>query len=125
MSSAALPADLVLRAQRRVLNLYAAVLGLMIIVIALLVAYAVHLGPLVGPGVETSFGLALAGLFIAGAIVAHVVDYTYRVWPEGRTFRPSFPGFFSDQGIANAIKVLILVAAAATIAYVIATLLVS
>lgn len=125
MSSAVLPADLVQRAQRRVLNLYATVLGLMIIVIALLVAYAVHLGPLVGPGVESSFGLALAGLFIAAAIIAHVVDYTYRVWPEGRTFRPSFPGFFSDQGVANAIKVLILVAAAATIAYVIATLLVS
>ena len=125
MSNATLTADLVHRVQRRVLNLYATVLGLMLIVIAVLVAYCVRLGPLVGPGVESSFGLALAGLFIAAAVIAHVVDFTYRVWPEGRTFRPSFPGFFTDQGIATAIKVLILVAAAATIAYVVATLIVS
>jgi len=111
------------RAQHRVLNLYAAVMLLMLLMIGLLVVYAIRLGPLVGPGVEESFGLAVALLFIASAVVVHVVDQTYRVWPAGRSVRPMFPGFITDRGLANALQILILVAAGAAIAYVIATLL--
>jgi hypothetical protein len=121
----ALPADLVARAQNRVLNLYAAVLLLMLVTIALLVVYCIQLGPLVGPGVENSFGLAVALLFLCAALVTHIVDRTYRVWPEGRGVRPMFPGFITDRGLANALTILVLVGAGIGIAYLIATLIVS
>ncbi len=122
-SPASVPADFVRRAQDRVLNLYAATILLMLVVIGILVAYCLRLGPLVGVGVERSFGLAVGLLFLCSALIVHVVDRTYRVWPEGRGVRPSFPGFYTARGYANAVKILILVAAAAAIAYVIATLL--
>lgn len=124
MSSAdGLSADLVTRTQHRVLNLYAAVTLLMLGAIGLLIVYAIRLGPLVGPGVESSFGFAVALLFLCSALIVHVVDRAYRVWPEGRGVRPAFPGFLTDRGLANGLQVLVLVAAAAAIAYVIATLL--
>jgi len=121
--SAVFPAGFVQRAQDRVLNLYAAVLILMLAAIALLVVYCIRLGPLIGPGVESSFGLACALLFLCSALIVHIVDRTYREWPEGRHVRPAFPGFITDRGLANVLKVLILVGAGAAIAYVIATLI--
>lgn len=121
-SSGALPADAVTRVRHRVLNLYAAVTLLMLGAIALLVVYSIRLGPLVGPGVENSFGFAVALLFLCAALIVHVVDRTYRVWPEGRGVRPAFPGFITDRGLVNGVKVLILVAASAAVAYVLATL---
>ena len=122
-SPASLPADFVHRAQDRVLNLYAATILLMLVAIGILVVYCIRLGPLVGVGVERSFGFAVALLFLCGALITHVVDRTYRVWPEGRSVHPAFPGFFTARGYANAVKILILVAAAAAIGYIIATLL--
>ncbi|MFZ0830271.1 MAG: hypothetical protein WCB18_08390 [Thermoplasmata archaeon] len=123
--SAALPAAFVHQVQDRVLNIYAAVLILMLATIGLLVVYCIQLGPLVGPGVEQSFGLAVALLFLCAAMIAHIVDRTYRVWPEGRSVHPTFPGFFTDRGVANFVKILVIVGAGATIAYVIATLITS
>ncbi len=122
-SPTVLPADFVRRAQDRVLNLYAATILLMLVTIAILVVYCLRLGPLIGVGVERSFGIAAGLLFLCAALIAHVVDRTYRVWPEGRSFRPSFPGFFTERGYANAAKILVLVAAAIAIGYIIATLL--
>jgi len=124
-SPTALPADFVTRAEHRVLNLYAAILILMLAVIALVSVYAIRLGPLVGPGVEESFGLAVALLFLCSAMLVHVVDRVYRVWPMGRGVTPMFPGFITARGAANALKILILVGAGAAIAYVLATLITS
>lgn len=122
-SSAALPADFVTRAEHRVLNVYAAIMLLMLVVIGLLIVYAIRLGPLLGPGVEESFGLAVALLFLCGALVVHVVDRVYRVWPMGRSIPTMFPGFITARGMANLVKVLIIVCAAAAVAYVLATLI--
>jgi hypothetical protein len=121
----ALPAALYTRAQHRVLNLYAAIVVLMLVAIALLTVYCIRLGPIVGPGVESSFGYAVALLFLCAALIAHVIDYTYRVWPGGRGVHPTFPGFVTERGTANFLQILILIAAGAAIAYVIATLLTS
>lgn len=126
MSSApALPADFVTREQHQVLNLYAAIMILMLAVIALLIVYSIRLGPLVGPGVEQSFGFAVALLFLSGALVAHVIDRVYREWPFGRNLRATFPGFITDRGLANGLKILVVVGAAVAIAYVLATVLTS
>jgi hypothetical protein len=124
-SASALPADFVSRTQHRVLNLYAATMFLMLILIALLIVYSIRLGPLTGPGVEQSFGFAVALLFFAGALLAHVIDRVYRVWPFGRSVTPTFPGFVTDRGLANLLKILVIVGAGAAIAYVIATLITS
>jgi hypothetical protein len=124
-SAPALPADFLTREQHRVLNLYATITILMLAVIALLIAYSIRLGPLVGPGIEQSFGIAVALLFLCGALIAHVIDRVYREWPFGRNVRPAFPGFITDRGLANGLKILVFVCAAAAIAYVIATVLTS
>jgi len=123
--STALPADFVRQVQDRVLNIYAAVLILMIATIGLLTLYCIRLGTLVGPGVEQSFGIAVALMFLCAAMITHIIDRTYRVWPEGRSVHPTFPGFFTERGAANFVKILILVGAGATIAYVIAVLITS
>jgi hypothetical protein len=120
-----LPGDFVTRVQHRVLNLYAAIMILMLLVIALLIVYAIRLGPLIGPGVEESFGFAIALLFLAAALLADVVDRVYRVWPMGRGVPTMFPGFITARGAANALTILVIVCAGAAIAYVIATLITS
>lgn len=125
MSSSALRIDMSPNLQNRVLNLYAAVILLMLVAIGVLVVYAIQLGPLIGPGVENSFGFALALLFLAAALIVHVVDRMYRVWPAGRSVRPAFPGFITDRGLARGLRILIVVAAGAAIAYVIALTLTS
>jgi hypothetical protein len=124
-SAPALPADFLTREQHRVLNLYGAIIVLMLALIGLLIVYTLRLGPLVGPGVEESFGFAVAMLFLSGALVAHVIDRVYREWPFGRNVHPVFPGFITDRGLANGLKILVFVCAAAAIAYVIATVLTS
>ena len=124
-SPTALSTDFVTRTQHRELNLYAAILILMLLVIAVLVVYAIRLGPLIGPGVEESFGLAVSLLFLCAAMITHVVDRVYRVWPFGRYVTPVFPGFITARGSANLLKVLVIVCAGAAIAYVIATLITS
>jgi hypothetical protein len=122
LSSPSLEPDLA-RVRARVLDVYTAVTVLMLLGIALLVGYVVHLGSLTAPGVQESFGLALALMFLMAAIVAHVVDRTYRVWPLGRRFRPTPPGPVTLEAEVRFVKLLILVLAAAAIAYVLGGLI--
>ena len=100
-----------------VLRLYLAVMLLMTVGIIVLVVYSIRLGPLVGPGVERSFGYALTLLFVQAAVLAHVVDYTYRVWPFGRRVHPTPPSPITTHTVANALKVVVFVAAVAAVAY--------
>jgi hypothetical protein len=118
-----LSGDFVTRVQHRVLNLYAAIMILMLAVIAVLIVYAIRLGPLIGPGVEESFGFAVALLFLCAALLVHVVDRVYRVWPMGRGTPTMFPGFITARGTANALTILVIVCAGAAIAYIVATLI--
>jgi hypothetical protein len=111
------------RVRDRVLDLYTAVTVLMLLGIAVLVAYVVRLGTLTGPGVQESFGLALALMFLMAAVVAHVMDRTYRSWPLGRRFRPAPPGPVTVEGEVRLLKVLVVVLAGAAIAYVLGGLI--
>jgi hypothetical protein len=122
LSSATAEVDLA-RVRARVLDLYTAITLLMLLGIAILVGYVVHLGNLTAPGVQESFGLALALMFLMAALVAHVVDRTYRVWPLGRRIRPTPPGPVTLEAQVRFVKILILVIAAAAIAYVLGGLI--
>ncbi len=106
------------RLRNRLLDLYTAITVLMLLGIAVLVVYAFSLGPLTSPGAEQSFGYALALMFLMGAVIFHLVDKTYRVWPLGRRFRPTWPGYVSVQSEIRFFKILVVVAAGAAIAYV-------
>ena len=110
------------RAQATVLRLYQTIAVLMLLVIGALALYSFKLGPLVGPGVEESFGIAVALMFLCAAMLIHLVDRTYRVWPEGRRVRPPVPAMVTDRSIAFGLKLLLVVLVGASIAYVIATL---
>ena len=109
---------------RRVLSLYQAITVLMLLGIGGLALYAFRLGPLVGTGVEDSFGLAVAAMFLMGALLAHLADRTYRGWPLGRRFRPSPPLPVTPRAAAGALTWVVLLATVAGVAYVIAQLLV-
>ena len=111
------------RLQNRVLDLYTAVQVLMLLGIAVLILYAIRLGPLTSPGAEESFGLAVALMAIMSAVVVHLVDRTYRVWPLGRRFSPKNPGPVTVEAQARFLKVLVIVLAAAAIAYVLGGLI--
>ena len=111
------------RVRARTLELYTAVSVLMLIGIGVLIVYSIRLGTLVGQGVETSFGIAVALMFLQGGLVAHLVDRTYRVWPLGRRVHPQPPGPVSEASIASALKVVVIVAAGAAIAYLLGTLI--
>jgi len=111
------------RVQERTLSLYAAVVLLMLLGIAVLAAYAIRLGPLTNPGAQASFGYAIALMSLMAAVLFHVVDRTYRVWPFGRHFRPTRPGPVTVQAQVRFLQVLTVVLAAAAIAYVIGGLL--
>ena len=111
------------RARGRILDLYTAITVLMLLGIAVLIVYAVRLGPLTGPGVEESFGLAVALMFIMAGLIVHTVDYTYRVWPLGRRFHPTPRGPVTEAGQARFLRILILVVAAAAIAYILGGLI--
>jgi hypothetical protein len=114
-----------LRLRRRVLNLYDAVTYLMLFGIAVLVVYcAVLIGPLSSPGAQQSFGFALALMFLMSALIVHLVDRTYRVWPLGRRITPTNPGPVTVEAQARFIKIVIVVAAGAAIAYLIGTMIV-
>lgn len=103
-----------------VLNLYAAILGLLLVGIIALSLYVLTLGSLVGPGVESSFGFAVALMFLMAALMVHTAEATYRLWPLGRRFLPTPPGPVTDRMIANFLKVLVLVVAGGAIAYIVA-----
>jgi hypothetical protein len=111
------------RVRNRVLDLYAAVQVLMLLGIAVLIVYAVRLGPLTSPGAEQSFGLAVGLMFIMGAVVVHLTDRTYRVWPLGRRFTPTAPGPVTNEAWARFLRVLVIVLAGSAIAYVLGTLI--
>ncbi|MFZ1022570.1 MAG: hypothetical protein WAN87_00335 [Thermoplasmata archaeon] len=109
--------------RRETLDLYFAVIVLMLIGIGVLIVYSIRLGSLVGPGVEQSFGIALALMFIQAAVIFHVVDRTYRSWPLGRKVAAREPKPITDQSTATFVKVVILVIAAAAIAYILGSLI--
>ncbi len=109
--------------QERTLDLYGAVTLLMLLGIAVLIVYAIRLGPLTNPGAERSFGFALALMAMMGAVIFHVADRTYRSWPLGRRFRPTPPGPVTTDGWVQFLKVLIVVIAIAGIAYLVGGLL--
>ncbi|MGI0070909.1 MAG: hypothetical protein ACRECT_02380 [Thermoplasmata archaeon] len=111
------------RLRRKVLDLYDAVTYLMLIGIAVLLVYSIRLGPLTSPGAQESFGIALALMFLMSAMIIHLVDRTYRVWPLGRRITPPVPGPVTPRAQARFLAVLIVVLAAAGIAYVIGGLL--
>lgn len=117
-------ADALRALRERTLTLYTTIVGLMLVGIAVLAVYAVRLGPLTSPGTERSFGFALALMSLMAAMIFHVVDRSYRVWPLGRRIAPTSPGPVSAQAQVRFLKVLVFVLAAAAIAYVIAGLLV-
>lgn len=111
------------RVRARVLDLYAAIELLLLLGIVVLIAYAIHLGPLTSPGAQESFGLAVSLMFLMGALVLHLVDRTYRVWPLGRRFEPTPPGPVTSDAQVRFLKVLVLVIAAAAIAYILGGLI--
>jgi hypothetical protein len=114
-----------LRLRRRVLNLYDGITYLMLFGIAVLVVYcAVLVGPLTSPGAQQSFGYALALMFLMSALIVHLVDRTYRVWPLGRRITPDNPGPVTVEAQARFLKIVIVIAAGAAIAYLIGTMLV-
>jgi hypothetical protein len=105
--------------RRRTLDLYAAVMLLMLLGIAVLVAYAIELGPLTSPGTERSFGFAVALMALMGAAAFDVADRTYRVWPLGRRVQPTPPAPVTTTSWVRVLKVLVVVLAVAAIAYVV------
>jgi hypothetical protein len=109
--------------RRRVLDLYDAITALMLLGIAGLIVYCIRLGSLASPGAEESFGIAVALMFLMSALIVHLVDWTYRVWPLGRRVTPTPPGPVTVEGQVRFFKILIVVVAGAAIAYVIAGLL--
>jgi hypothetical protein len=112
-----------LRLRRRVLDLYDAVTVLMLVGIAILIVYSIQLGPLTSPGAEESFGIAVALMFLMSALIVHLVDRTYRVWPLGRRVAPTPPGPVTVAAQVRFLKILIVVIAGAAIAYILAGLL--
>ena len=110
-------------AARSTLMIYQTVTVLMLLGIAGLALYAFKLGPLVGPGVESSFGYSVAAMFLMGALLAHIADRTYREWPLGRKFRPSTPRPVTPRRAAWFVSWIVVVAAIAGGAFVLAQLL--
>jgi hypothetical protein len=110
------------RLRSRTVTLYLSAEVLMLLGIGVLSVYVLQLGSLVGPGVEQSFGFAVALMFLMSALVIHLVDRTYRSWPLGRRFRPSDPGAVTELDWVHFLMVCVLVAAGGAIAYVVAGL---
>ena len=115
----------VARIRDRTLSLYYATAVLMLAGIGILTAYIVRLGNLTGPGIEQSFGFAVALMFLMSAMMIHLVDRMYRVWPLGRRVQSAPPGPITDRSWSLFLAVCVLVAAGGGIAYVIGGLLLS
>jgi len=123
LSSDLPPTAEIRRLRNRLLDLYTVVTLLMLIGIAILIVYAIDLGPLTSPGAEQSFGYAVALMFLMSAVICHLVDRIYRAWPFGRRVAPVWPGYVSLQAEIRFFKILIVVVAAAAIAYVLGGLI--
>ncbi len=117
------PASAYYQEQDTVLRIYAVILALNLVAIGALALYCFRLGPLIGPGVESSFGFAVALMFLLAALSVHTAEATYRIWPLGRRFHPSSPGPVTDPALATFVKILVVVVAAGAIAYIVAGLL--
>jgi hypothetical protein len=111
------------RLQTHVLSLYTSVSLLMLIGIAIGIIYALSLGTLIGPGVEESFGIDLAILFLMSAMLMHILDRTYREWPEGRRVHPAAPPQITAKTANYTLKIVTIVGAALLIAYVLGSFL--
>jgi hypothetical protein len=111
------------RLRRRVLDLYDAVTWLMLLGIAILIVYCIRLGSLTSPGAQESFGIAVALMFLMAALIVHLIDRTYRSWPLGRRVAPTPPGPVTVEAEVRFLKIVIVVAAAASIAYLIGGLI--
>ncbi len=111
------------RLKSRVLSYYFTTVVLCFLGIAVLVAYCISLGTLVGPGVEESLGLALGVLFLLAALMMHTLDRAYREWPLGRLVHPETPRTLTDLDVAFVLKIVVVASAAALIAYVLAELI--
>ncbi|MGA8664083.1 MAG: hypothetical protein WB809_03315 [Thermoplasmata archaeon] len=110
--------------RQRTLDLFAATIVLMILGIGVLIVYTIVLvGPLTSPGAQESFGLALALSFLMAAVAGHLVDRMYRVWPLGRRIHPTPPGPVTPAAEVRFYQVLVVVLAAASIAYLIGALI--
>jgi hypothetical protein len=114
----------VARIRERTLAFYYAAAILMLFGLGVLTVYVLRLGNLTGPGVEQSFGLAVALMFLMSALMIHLVDRMYRLWPLGRRVQSPDPGPVTDENWATFLAVAVLVAAGAAIAYIIGGLLV-
>jgi len=111
--------------RQRTLDLFAATIALMLVGIGVLIVYTIVLvGPLTSPGAQESFGLALALSFLMAAVAGHLVDRMYRVWPLGRRIHPTPPGPVTPAAEVRFFKVLVVVVAAASIAYLLGALIV-
>ena len=117
------PSAEVRRLRNRLLDLYTTVTVLMLVGIGVLIAYVIRLGSLTSPGAEQSFGYSLALMFLMGAVIFHLVDRMYRVWPLGRRIRPAWPGYVTVEGEIRFFKILVVVAGGAAIAYVLGGLI--
>jgi len=122
-ASAPPPTAEVRRLRNRLLDLYTAIVLLMLLGIAVLIVYSIQLGALTSPGAEQSFGYALALMFLMGGVIFHLVDRIYRLWPFGRRLSPTWPGYVTVEAEIRFFKVLVVVAAAAAIAYVLGGLI--
>ncbi len=109
--------------QRRTLDLYAAMTVLMLVGIAVLVAYTIRLGPLTSPGANESFGLAVGLMALMGAVLFHIADRTYRVWPLGRRYRPGPRAPITTEAWVRVLQALVVALALAGIAFLIGGLL--
>ncbi|MHB1932276.1 MAG: hypothetical protein ACYCPV_04730 [Thermoplasmata archaeon] len=117
------------RIQNRALRVYGATVGLVLVGIAVLATYAITIGMgFTGPGLGTpggqqSFGLAVSLLMMFGAVLFHVIDRLYRTWPLGRHVTPTAPRPLSVESQILLVKVIVVVAAAAGIGWILAGLL--
>jgi hypothetical protein len=114
------------RLRARVLDLYSSIIAVMLVGIVILAAYIILVvGPLTSPGAQESFGLALALAFLMGTVAVHLVDRMYRVWPLGRTVHPTQPAPINERDVARAFRWAVVVATAASVAYLLGLLLTS
>lgn len=130
--------------RRRTTDLYDVVTFLMLIGIGVLVGYVLYVAdpispllcalqggtncapavnPLVTPGGTESFGLALALMFLMAALLFHIVDRTYRVWPLGRRVTPPRPAPITADSTARFLRIVLVLAAAAASSYLLGSLI--
>ncbi len=115
--------------RERLFRWYGAITAIALGVMAVLIAYVIvygmgFAGPgLASPGGQQSVGFALAMLLLLAALLVHLVDRIYRVWPFGRKVEVLVPRPLTIESQVLLLKVLVAVFAAAGIGWLIAGLL--